>query len=156
MCIRDRVRLLLRPRDGGSELTCAALVNTGFTSDTPDLAVPPSLAERLGHWPPREALLVQLETGGGLAEGYLVPQAVAVRVATDDRCSREVVANLLVDPHIGEALISDCLAEELGIQVLYPRRGLWKFADEDRVRESVGPTSAPAGSGPPPAVPALN
>ena len=89
-----RVRLLLRPRDGGSELTCAALVNTGFTSDTPDLAVPPGLAERLGHWPPREALLVQLETGGGLAEGYLVPQAVAVRVATDDRCSREVVGVL--------------------------------------------------------------
>lgn len=133
-----RVRLLVKSRSSGKELACAALVNTGFTSDTPDLATPPGLAERLGYWPLRsEALSVSLETGGGLAEGYLVPQAITVRVVTEDRSSREVVANLLVTPFIDEALISDCLAEELGIQVLYPKRGLWKFADEGRVRESV-------------------
>lgn len=133
-----RVRVLVRSRSSGRELACPALVNTGFTSDTPDLAVPLGLAERLGFWPLRgEALSVSLETGGGVAEGYLVPRVVTVKVVAEDRCSREVVANLLVNPFIDEVLISDYLTEELGIQILYPRRGLWRFADEDRVRESV-------------------
>jgi len=37
---------------------------------------------------------------------------------------------------IDEVLVSDYLAEELQVQILYPRKGLWKFVDEDRVRES--------------------
>ena len=131
-----RVRLELRARSG-ARITTLALVNTGFMSDTPDLAVPPSVAERLGLWPrPSSALSVTLETGGGVVEGYIVPQAVAVRVVVEDRASREVIANVLVNPFIDEVLISDALAEELGIQILYPRRGLWRFSDEDKVRGS--------------------
>ena len=119
------------------EIYSAALVNTGFTSETPDIAVPPSVAERLGLWPlPEGAILVSVETGGGVVEGYIIPRAVSVRVVTSDRASREVVANVLINPHLDAILVSDYLAEELGIQILYPRRGLWKFVDEDKVRES--------------------
>jgi hypothetical protein len=35
-----------------------------------------------------------------------------------------------------EVLISDALAEELGIVILTPKTGLWKFKDEDRIRTS--------------------
>jgi hypothetical protein len=66
----------------------------------------------------------------------LIPQALVVKVITSDRESREVVANALINPYTDSVLISDYLTEELGIQLLYPRRGLWKFADEDKVRES--------------------
>ncbi|WP_237698220.1 hypothetical protein [Thermoproteus uzoniensis] len=52
---------------------------------------------------------------------------------------RRRTANVLVNPHIDEVLISDYLAGELGIVILDPRRGLWKFADEDLARESVEP-----------------
>jgi hypothetical protein len=109
-----------------------------FTSDTPDLALPTALAERLGLWPRPGggAVVVTLETGGGPVEAYVVPQAVLVRVVTRDRVSREVLANALVNPYIGEVLVSDSLTEELGIQMLYPRRGVWKFVDEDVLRES--------------------
>ncbi|RLG82813.1 MAG: hypothetical protein DRO39_09160 [Thermoprotei archaeon] len=132
-----RLRIAIRSRLSGKELLVKALVNTGFTSDTPDIAVPVPLAEALGLWPiPREAISVSMETGGGVVEGYVVPQALVVRVVAEDRVSREVVANALINPHIGEVLISDYLAEELGIQILYPRRGIWRFADEQRERRS--------------------
>lgn len=132
-----RVRLEIRSRDGSRRVLETALINTGFTSNSPDLALPVAIAERLGLWPaPHEAISVSVETGGGVVESYIVPQAVVVRVVTEDRVGREVVANALVNPFIDEILVSDFLAEELGIQIMFPRRGLWKFVDEDRLRES--------------------
>lgn len=130
------MRVSLRAVRSGREVTARALVSTGFTSDTPDIALPTALAERLCLWPKlsRDVVAVALETGGGVVEAYVVPQALLVRVVAEDRASREVLANALVNPYIGEVLISDNLAEELGIQILYPRRGVWKFADEERLR----------------------
>lgn len=59
-----------------------------------------------------------------------------MKVITPDRESREVRANTVVNPCIDEVLISDYLAEELSIQIIYPRRGIWKFTNEDKFRES--------------------
>ena len=132
-----RVKLEIKSEHGNIVVTTLALVNTGFTSDNPDLAIPVALAEKLNLWPrPPNAIAVSLETGGGVIESYIIPQTAAVKIITNDRTSREVVVNIIVNPFIDEVLISDALAEELGIQILYPRRGLWKFADESRTRES--------------------
>jgi hypothetical protein len=38
-----------------------------------------------------------------------------------------------------EVIISDALAEELGIIVMKPKKGLWKLYGEERERESVEP-----------------
>ncbi len=133
-----RVRLVIRSRYSGKELMVKALVNTGFTSDSPDIAIPASIAAALDLWPrPREALSVSLETGGGIVESYVVPRALVVKVIAEDRTSREVIANALINPYIDEVLISDYLAEELGIQILYPRKGIWRFVDDKKERESV-------------------
>jgi len=133
-----RVKLRIRARHSGKEVTVKALVNTGFTSDSPEIAIPASLAQDLRLWPKpgEEAVMVSLETGGGVVEGYIIPQAAIVQVVTEDQMSREVVANTLINPYIEDVLISDYLAEELQIQILYPRRGIWKFTYEDKVRES--------------------
>jgi len=45
-------------------------------------------------------------------------------LTTDDRVSEAVLANVIVDPLAEGVLISDMLAEELGVQILYPRRGV--------------------------------
>jgi len=134
-----RVKLLVKVRGSDREAVVKGLVNTGFTSEFPDIMIPVFLAERLGLWPrPHgEVMIATLETGGGTVEGYVIPQAVVVKVITEDRESREVVANVIVNPYVDEVFISDYLAEELGIQVLFPRRGIWRFSDEDRLRESV-------------------
>jgi len=46
-----RVRLEIRSRDGSRRVLETALINTGFTSNSPDLALPIAIAERLGLWP---------------------------------------------------------------------------------------------------------
>jgi len=135
-----RVKLEIKSRYSGTVLTVLALVNTGFVSNTLDLAIPVTIAERLGLWPrPSNALSASIETGGGVIESYIIPQAVIVKVITDDRCSKEVIANVVIDPYIDEVLISDALAEELGIQILFPKKGIWKFVNEDKIRYSVNP-----------------
>lgn len=133
-----RVKLSLRAINTSRETVVKGYINTGFISDAPDIALPVSIAERLDLWPipSREAVAVSIETGGGVTEGYVIPQVILVKVITSDRVSREVTANAVVNPHIDEVLVSDYLAEELGIQILYPRRGIWKFTDEDKPRES--------------------
>jgi len=132
-----RVRLAVKSHRNNAELEVIALVNTGFTSDAPDIALPVPIAERLGLWPaPEGSVYIAVETCSGSMVTHIVPRALSVRVVTEDRTSREVEANALVSPYITEALISDALAEELGVQILYPRKGLWKFADEEKVRGS--------------------
>ena len=75
-----RIRLAISSISSGIELVVKALVNTGFTSETPDIAIPISIAERLGLWPkPREVLSVSLETGGGVVESYIVLQILNLK-----------------------------------------------------------------------------
>ena len=52
MGIRVRVRIVA----GGSSVETAALINSGFESDRPDVCVPVALARRLGLWPPPGAV----------------------------------------------------------------------------------------------------
>jgi hypothetical protein len=107
-------------------------------SEEPDILMPSNVAKTLGLWPqPDGSLSIIFTTAGGEVEGYEVPQSVFVRVLAEDRASKEVLANALINPLTEDVLISDALAEELGIQILYPRRGIWKFSDEERARSSV-------------------
>ena len=96
--------------------------------------MPVEVAKRLGLWPPRRAKLVSADTGGG--EVDMVYLEAAVEIYLD---GRRRIANALINPFIDEVLISDYLASELGIVILDPRRGLWRFVDEDMVRNSAEP-----------------
>jgi hypothetical protein len=133
-----RLRIEVRRRDLNEGVMLTALVNTGFTSEEPDILMPSNVAKTLGLWPqPDGSLSIIFTTAGGEVEGYEVPRSVFVRVLAEDRASKEVLANVLINPLTEDVLISDALAEELGIQILYPRRGIWKFSDEERARSSV-------------------
>jgi hypothetical protein len=133
-----KLRIEIRSRGSDRRVVLTALVNTGFVSEEPDILIPLNLARELGLWPqPDGSLLLTLSTAGGDVEGYAVPRSVFVRVLTEDRAGGDVLANALINPLADEVLISDALAEELGIQILYPRRGIWKFSDEDKARSSV-------------------
>lgn len=135
------VKLKLKSLLTGKEIEVVGVVNTGFRSDNLDLAIPISIAEKLGLWPlPKDRSLVTiLSTGGGDVSSFLIPHSITVKVITEDRESREVIANVLINPFINEILISDTLTEELGIQILFPRKGIWKFIDDDKIRYSVNP-----------------
>ncbi len=134
------MRLLLRLKrvNANNEVLTKALVNTGFVSEDPEVALPIAIAEKLGLWPrPSEAINASVDTGGGSVEVYVVPRSLIVNVITEDRISDPVIANALVDPYIDEVLINDALTEELRIEILSPRSGLWRFSGESTVRRSV-------------------
>ena len=133
------LRLRLRSRRREAEVELIALVNTGFISESPDVMLPTGVASELGLWPPPEdALMASADTAGGGAVVYVVPGALEVSVVEEDRTVGPVMSNAVVNPSVNRVLISDYLAEELRIQVLYPRRGLWRFSDDEpgRLRRS--------------------
>ncbi|MEM0051167.1 MAG: hypothetical protein QXF42_00085 [Sulfolobales archaeon] len=55
------------------------------------------------------------------------------------RFNRDVLANVICTPGEYEVIVNDVLAEELGIEIVVPRRGLWRIKGEGGVRESVEP-----------------
>jgi hypothetical protein len=135
--VRVKLRIISR---GGKEVTTSALVNSGFEAETPQLLLPRSLVYELGLWPPPpEAILVEVGTAGGPVRNYLIPKALDVYVLTSDRVVGPVKCDAMVSLLEYEVLISDALAEELGIVILAPRTGLWRFRDEDRVRVGEAP-----------------
>ena len=122
------------------EKLCVAVVNTGFRSESLDVSIPLGLAEELGLWPPPSgSFQVEALTAGGRALLNMAPRALEVKVIVEDRSTRAVLANALINPYDNEILLSDALTEELGVQLLFPRRGLWRLVDDPpgKLRESV-------------------
>jgi len=114
------------------------LLNTGFTSDELDIHIPRDIAIKLGLWPPPDnSSLEILNTAGGEVLSYFIPNAVNLTVVEEDRNSKTITCNVIISLHENEVLLSDAVIEELEIEILSPRTGLWRFKGEDKVRKSV-------------------
>jgi len=135
-----RVRLAIKSVDTGVEVTTAALVNSGYEVEEPELLVPRRLAEYLGipTRPPR-ARIELYETPTGVFHMVLAPRALSVHLV--DVCKRVENVHALVSDSEREVLISDALASALGIQIIDAKKGLWRLSSDppDTVRESCGP-----------------
>lgn len=124
------VRVKLRIKVRGREQETAALVNTGFETDKPELLIPAKLAERLGVYPPPKGTEVgEYATVGGPVIMLRVPGRIRVHMLYE-RGSRLVEAVAVISTLEQEVLISDTLAEKLKIVILSPGRGLWRFGDD--------------------------
>jgi hypothetical protein len=134
-----RVKLKIVSRSG-KEVITSALANSGFEAETPQLLIPRSLARELDLWPPPpDANLIEVGTAGGPVRNYLIPKALDVYVLAGDRTVGPVKCDAMISLIEYEVLISDVLIEELGVVLLAPKTGLWRFKDEDRVRVSEAP-----------------
>ena len=133
-----RVRLLIRSLDTNVEVLTAALVNSGYEVEEPEILLPRRLAEFMGISlkPPRARVMVY-ETPFGFYHLIFSPKAVSVHLV--DVCKRVEEVNVAVSEGEREVLISDALAEALGIQLMNIARGLWRYRDDppDVIRESV-------------------
>jgi|UniRef100_A0A7J3X6R3 hypothetical protein len=137
-----RIRLRLRSRISGEVAEVSALVNTGFETETPQLLIPVRLARLLSLYPPPPtSSVVEIGTAGGPSRVFLVRDAVDVWAVTEDREVGPKLADVLVSPIEEEVLVNDKLTEELGVVLLAPGSGRWRFADDpaDRVRGSEKP-----------------
>jgi hypothetical protein len=130
VALRVRLRLRVRGREGFVDTS--ALVNTGFETEAPQLLLPLRLASVLGLWPPPlEAQLLEFGTAGGPVKNYVVPNSLEVWVLGGDRVVGPVVSDAVISNVELEALINDKLAGALGIVILNPATGEWRFRDDD-------------------------
>ena len=137
-----RVKLRIRSRTSGEVAKVSALINTGFETESPQLLMPVRLARQLSLYPPPPtSSVVEIGTAGGPARVFLVRDAVDVWAVAEDREVGPRPADVLISPIEEEALVNDKLTEELGIVLLAPGSGKWRFVDDpfDKVRGSERP-----------------
>ncbi|MEZ0346161.1 MAG: hypothetical protein ABWK01_06395 [Infirmifilum sp.] len=137
------VRVRIRVELAGKIVETAALANSGFETEDPQLLVPHAFllrngisVESLG-----KPVVAEYDTAGGPVSAYAYPGACVVAVVEEDRVSRSVRTDLVISLIEREVLMSDALIEELGIVILSPKRGLWRFSDDppQEVRQSCRP-----------------
>lgn len=132
------VRLKLKVSAGGKSAEAVALLKSGYEAPTPQLLVSIDFAAKLGLWPQQSASEVTLETAGGPLRAWLQPRAAKVSVVAGDAEAREVLVDVVISPLATEPLISDRLADELGIAVESFGKGLWRFSWEPKEKLRVG------------------
>ncbi|RLG84879.1 MAG: hypothetical protein DRO39_06915 [Thermoprotei archaeon] len=102
-----------------------------------EIHVPIALARRLGF--ALEGLRSERYRVVGSEVVTYVLGTVGVRVLTGDRSSRWVSARAVSVPRGYEVILSDALIKELGVVLIKPRSGLWRFVDEEKTRGSEEP-----------------
>ena len=123
-------RVKVRLRVGGRVFEGVAILNSGFETDGPDVAIPVHAARELGLWPPTTRALAALETGGGDVLLPYYESCGTLELVLPDREPKVVRVNVIVNPHIDEIAISDYVASELGVILIDFKKGLWKLADD--------------------------
>ncbi|ADY00287.1 hypothetical protein VMUT_0070 [Vulcanisaeta moutnovskia 768-28] len=80
-----------------------------------------------------------METSGGEVEAYFYRDTADLELALEDRQTKPVRVNVIVNPSIYEVSMSDYVTSLLGIVLLDVKKGLWRLADEDKVRTNAEP-----------------
>ena len=128
MAVRVKVRAI-NERAGKTE-ELVVLVNGGAESEEPVLAVDPATAERLG-FTDSDFELIEVELASGVTHSLISKEKVKVELL--DEAGRPLswtYVYLAVDENLTEPLITDATIDELGIQVVSFRRGLWRHVND--------------------------
>ncbi len=129
------VRVLVELKRNNRVVSSAALVNSGYEADEPELHVPLALARVLGF--KLEGLKGERYKVVGAEVTTFILGEVEVRVRAEDKVSEWVKAKAVSVPGEYEVILSDAITEQLGVEILKPRTGLWRFVGELKVRKSV-------------------
>lgn len=129
------VRVLVEIKRNNRVVNSAALVNSGYEADEPELHVPLALARVLGF--KLEGLKGERYKVVGAEVTTFILGEVEVRVRAEDKVSEWVKAKAVSVPGEYEVILSDAITEQLGVEILKPRTGLWRFVGELKVRKSV-------------------
>ena len=134
------VRVRLKLKSTRESVETAALVNSGFESNEPEIVIPPPLAEILGLTPSSQ-LSSYTVAGGGSITAIRATHSLKVKLILEDRETEEIDAVASILPGEDEAIISDRLAYELRLVILDPFNGLWCLRDEigKKIRHSSKP-----------------
>jgi len=131
------VRVKLRIRSNNKSIITAALVNSGYESDVPEIHVPLALARRLGLG--LEGVVSERYRVVGSDVSAYILGTVKISVITEDKESPEIEVRAVMVPGEYEVLLSDATTEASEIEIIKPKTGQWRFRGEEKVRNSVQP-----------------
>ena len=137
-----RVKLRIKVANSEAKAEVSALVNTGFETEKPQLLIPKALASKLGLWPPPpDSKLIELGTAGGPVRHFLLPGFLEVAVVAGEREVGPVACDAIISHIEEEVIVNDKLSEALGIIIVGPGSGKWRFVDDppDLIRRSEEP-----------------
>jgi len=131
-----RVKILLEIY--GKEHEIIALLNSGYESEEPEIALPKDIAEKLGLWPPKEFHLDEALTAGGSISVYTLKEKARMKIKLDERETKPVDCLVVISPTLPEPIISDSAIDALNIVVISYKKGLWRHSTDrpDVVRKS--------------------
>jgi hypothetical protein len=126
-------RVKIKIRRENKIIETIALLNSGFESDALDIA------KKLGLWPLHSTTTAILDTGGGETVNPYYEFCAELELILEDKESKKIKLNIIVNSYIDEVAISDCVASELGIMLLDFKKGLWRLKDDplEKIRESL-------------------
>ncbi len=129
------VRISVEIKHGDNVVVTSALVNSGYESEEPELHIPLALARILG-FKLENLRSERYKVVGSEVTTYILGE-VLVRVKTEDKVTEWIKANAVSVPGEYEVILSDALTEQLGIEIVKPRTGLWRLSGEPGTRKSV-------------------
>jgi len=128
------VRVVVEIKRGDKVIESSALVNSSYEAEEPELHIPIALARTLGF--NLESLRGERYRVVGAEVTTYILGNVLVRVKTEDRSTEWINAKAVTVPGEYEVILSDALTEQLGIEIVKPKKGLWRFSGETKTRES--------------------
>ncbi len=127
------VRLRVRLRSSSGELVTNALANSGYEAEEPEVVLPVGVAERLGLYPSLPSgteVEEYVGVGGSIVRAFRIRGAIELSVITGDRTGGPVRATAVITPGEEEVILSDKALDALGVVLLRPGAGIWRFIDD--------------------------
>ncbi len=121
MAVRVNARLI--DERTGRFVETSLFLNAGYEAPSPRVLLPKGLANALGL--AEEGRLIEARTSVGV--GILRGLDVKLRIEVEGRSAE---AEVRVSDFETEAVANDALIEAPGIEILRPKEGLYKFADD--------------------------
>jgi len=116
-------------------------VNSGAESEEPVIVVDKSVAEVLG-FSHEDFNVIEVELASGRGHAYISKEKVEVSLLSEKgEPLSSIKAYLAVDEALTEPLMTDATIDELGIQVISFKKGLWRHVNDPSgvVRKSPKP-----------------
>jgi hypothetical protein len=108
------------------------------------VVVDPNIASKLGI-SSEELDVIEVELASGTTHNYITRRKYLVELLDDSTTLSSTHAYIAVDPYLTEPLITDATIDELGIQVISFKRGLWRHVRDpiDNIRRSADNSNNP-------------
>lgn len=127
-----RVKIIVEAK-GGGRIESSAVLNSGYESDTLEIALPIKASRKLKL--PKKGKFERYGTAGPTIRVKKIPDAVKIYLKVEDREVGPIPADVVV-LRTEEILIGDKLIDELGIVLDKVGEGMWRFRDEPKIRRS--------------------